>query len=121
MAVELRLASDELAEDEVQQLTEELAETLEREAGVEASLPQNAPRPGAKGDPITIGVLLLGMISSGSVVAMFNSLSAFFHRSKKLEISVTGKDGRSITLKSENVSEEERERTLSQLRPLLED
>src|SRR5690349_10203158 len=120
LAVELQVRSAELTDEEVQRLTEELAQTLREEAGVGADPPAEHPAPGARGEPITIGLLILTGLKSGAFGAVFNSISSFFHRSRKLEITLKRPDGTSLTLNSENVSEEERDRTLQRMRELME-
>ena len=119
--MELTLRSSELSDDRLQRVTEELAAVLQNEAGISAQPPEGEAQVGSRGDPITIGVLLVTALSSGAVGALFNSLTAFFQRSKTLEIDIKRADGTSLTLKSENVSEEDRDRTLEHLREFVED
>ena len=97
-------------------MTEELAQTLRHEAGVNASLPKEQSPEGARGEPITIGLLIITALSSGAVGAFFNSLTAYFQRSRKLEFTFERPDGESMTLRSENISEAERDRSLERLR-----
>jgi len=61
---------------------------------------------GAKGDPITVGLIVMALIKSGAAVALLNCLKALFLREKKLKIKVTTKDGRTVELDATNVDSE---------------
>jgi hypothetical protein len=119
--VQLAVSSSGLWDEALQDLTQELCNSLNEEAHLSASLPTAPPAPGAKGDPITLGVILLSFITSGAAVALFNTLSAYFARSKTLEFVLSKPGGSSVTVKSQNVSAEEREQTLALLSEFLYD
>jgi hypothetical protein len=62
--------------------------------------------PGAKGDPITIGTIVLALITSGSVVALINCFRGIFARERSLTISVKAPDGREVKINSKNINDE---------------
>jgi membrane-associated two-gene conflict system component 1 (EACC1) len=119
MGTSLKLSGDQLGDAELQRMTDEMADVLGREAGITAEVPRRQPGPGEKGEPITIGLLVMAAITSGAIPAFFDVVGSFVQRSRRLEISVTGNDGRTVTLTSENVSQKDREHTIAQLRDLM--
>jgi hypothetical protein len=78
MPAELVLRSNELPDAELQRLTEDLADSLRRDAAVDAEIPREAPVPGAKGEPITIGLIIMAAVKAGAIAAIFGALQAFF-------------------------------------------
>jgi len=119
--IELTLSSKEMRGKALQDLTQDLCDTLVREARINAELKKASPAKGEKGDPITMGVLVLAFITSGTAVGLINAISAYFARSKTLEFSFKKPNGDAISIKSENLTPEERERTLQQLQDFLKD
>ena len=119
--LKLSVTASDLQNEGVQSLTQDICNTLNQEAGIPANIESGSSKAGSKGDPITIGVIALSFITSGAAVALFNTVSAYFARSKKIQFTVTKSNGESISLTSENVTVEEREKTLKQLRKFLED
>jgi hypothetical protein len=62
--------------------------------------------PGAKGDPITIGTIVIALITSGAVASLIDCCRAVFVREKELRISVKTTDGRQIDIDAKNVHDE---------------
>jgi hypothetical protein len=70
---------------------------------VEISAPPRPKIAGSKGDPITIGVLLLAIIHSGAVPPLVEAIKAFLSRDHQLTITVRhGKNFVSISGKNIN-------------------
>lgn len=118
MSVTLTVRSSEIQGKALQDLTQDFCNTLVREK-LSAELKTEPPVKGAKGEPITIGVIVLAFITSGAAVALFNAMSAYFARTKKLEFSLKKDSGDTISFKSENITPEEREQTLRQLQSFI--
>ena len=108
----LKITSDDLDEEKLQDLTRDLTRTLNRETDVEATLPEEAGELGDKGDPVTIGAIVLTALSSGTVVALFNVFRTYFERRQSLEVELARPDGKKFKLKAENLDEDEIERTV---------
>jgi hypothetical protein len=84
------------------QLTRDLERDLSR-AGIQAR-PAGAPlAPGERGDPITLGVLVLALITSGAVTAMIECFKAYFSRERTLTIKFTDTDGTPVEVTRRNV------------------
>jgi hypothetical protein len=84
------------------QLTRDLERDLSR-AGIQAR-PVGAPlAPGEKGGPITLGVLVLALITSGAVTAMIECFKAYFSRERTLTIRFTDVDGAPVEVTGRNV------------------
>ena len=118
--IELTLSSKEIQGKALQDLTQDFRDTLAREARIDAQLKTTSPAQGEKGEPITMGVLVLAFITSGTAVGLINAISAYFARSKKLEFTLKKANGDRISIKSENLTPEEREQTLHQLQDFLQ-
>jgi hypothetical protein len=121
MAIELTLISHEIKGGAFEDITQDFCNTLVQDAKIDAKLKSSEPKEGAKGEPITLGVIILAFITSGAAVALFNVFSQYFDRSSTLEFSLKKKNGDSISFKSKNVTQEERERTLKKLENFLDD
>ena len=117
--IELTLSSKEMRGKALQDLTEDFRDTLVREARINAELKNASPAQGEKGEPITMGVLVLAFITSGTAFGLINAISAYFARSKKLEFTFKNANGDTISIMSENLTPEEREQTLQQLQDFL--
>lgn len=101
MDIKLSLSSDELDNDELQQLTRQLCLTLREDAGVDASPDKQESAPGARGGEWV--QIVIALISSGGMaVALVNVLTEWVKRKKSLILKVQGKDGRTIEISAEN-------------------
>jgi len=111
----LSVGSSRLADEDLHSLAQDLCASLNRETPVRAAWPEQAPAPGARGEPITLATLLLTFMSSGAAVALCEVLRSYFERDASLAIKLTREDGRSIELHTENLSAGQVERTLDVL------
>lgn len=112
MEATLKITSDDLDEKKLQDLTRDLTNTLNRETVLTATLPEEAGEEGAKGDPITLGTILLAAIKSGAVVALFEVLKAYFERKPSLAIEIERGDGQKIKIGAEQLDEEQIGKTI---------
>ena len=80
MDARLRLSSDSLTADEIQNMTRALNNTLNRETDIGAALSEQAAGPGTRGAEIEFGTIALSFLSSGAAVALFNVLKSYFER-----------------------------------------
>lgn len=101
MEITLSLSSDELDNDELQQLTRQLCMTLRDDAGMDASLAKQESTPGTRG--AEWAQIVIAAIGSGGVaVALVNVLTEWVKRKKSLTIKAEYKDGRKIEVTAEN-------------------
>lgn len=118
MSIRLTInAREKMANEELQQLTEDLCYTLTSEANLPAEIKTGQTIKGAKGEPITIGVIVLAFITSGAAVALFNTIKAYFvMATKKMEFTFEKPDGTKVTFISDNFSGKEEVATLDKLK-----
>jgi hypothetical protein len=113
MQVTLAIKSDRLAGDDLQDLTREFCATVNRETEVSAHVPERPAEAGERGDPVTLGVLLLTFISSGAAVALFETVKALFERNSSVELDLKREDGRTLTIRAQNLGPDQIERTMA--------
>jgi hypothetical protein len=64
---------------------------------------------GSKGDPITIGTLLLSLAASGGVLTtLINAIQSFLSRNDKRTVTLEGKDGDKVTITGNPSAEEKK-------------
>ena len=113
MDASLKITSNDLSDEDLQDLTHELSMTLNEETEVTATLPEETSEAGNKGDAITLCQILLTALSSGTVVALFNVLIAYLQRKPSLEIEFMRKDGQPFIVRTEHLSKDQLNQTLS--------
>ena len=104
MDATLSITCPDLSAQDLQELTRDLARTLNEETELTASLPEEPSRSaGTKGDPITLAHILLTALSSGTLVALFNVMKSYFERRSALEMVCERKDGEKFVIRAENL------------------
>ena len=116
MQVKLTLLSDAVGDDALDELTRDLCATLNKETEVSAEMAEGALEPGAKGDAMSLGTLLLTFLSSGTAVALFEVAKAFFERNSNLELELERPDGAKMVVRAKNVDAERIDSTLNEAR-----
>jgi hypothetical protein len=114
MPIKLKVYDPDADQDALAELTQELCNQAAQVDGVRAELAKSETVKGGKGDPITLGVIALTFLTSGAAVALFKVVESYAKRKKTFEFEFD--DGTTkLKLSSENLSGEERDRTLSKL------
>lgn len=104
MNVILSLQHDEMSDEDIQDLTIELKNSVNRETDLTAQLPEEAGGPGKKGDPVTIGQIILAAVGGGgAVAALMPVLQTYFARKPRLLIELDLGDGRKAKIESEHL------------------
>ena len=116
MSVTLSINSSELNAEDIHELALDLSRTLEREADISAELAEGPTEAGTKGEPITVGVLILTVLKSSAVASMFSALKSYFERNSTLEMEFERSDGSKLKIKAENVRRDQIERTMESAR-----
>ena len=94
--------SANLPDGRLARLTRDLERDLSR-AGVQAR-PVEAPSvPGERGEPITLGVIALALITHGAVTALIQCFKAYLSREPALTIRLTRPDGTQVEVNARNV------------------
>jgi hypothetical protein len=95
----LTIRCDELDDSRLDTMVRGLVRSL-REEGIDAApAPAREAVPGVKGDPVTLGAIVLGLIGSGGVaVTLLQVLKAYLERKSTLRFEITRADGRKVSL-----------------------
>lgn len=117
--MKLLLSTPELDTETLHQLTLDCCRTINAETELEARVAEEAPRPGAKGDPVTIGAIVLAFVTSGAAAKLCGVLSSYFERSSTLEVAFERGDGQRISVKAENLAPGRVDETLGLLRQFM--
>ena len=99
MNASLILAESNLDPEDLHRLTTELCRSIGEETDINASLAQ----PGTKGDPVTIGAIALGLISSGAIANLISVLSSFAGRQSSVSFTLTRPDGQTLQVGGQNL------------------
>ena len=83
-------------------LTRDLERDLTR-AGIKARPAETSPVPSERGEPFTIGVLVLALVTSGTVKAMIECFKAYLSRERALTVKLTHADGTQVEITARNV------------------
>jgi len=121
MEATLKLTSERNSPDWLQAMTRELSTVLSHNTDILAALPEPPAEPGARGDPVTIGVLALAFVTSGSAVALFEVLKAYFERDSSLEMEFQRADGERMSIRAENVGGRQIDQTMAAARAFFGD
>jgi hypothetical protein len=98
--------SADIPDARLAQLTRDLERDLSR-AGIRARPVETPPVPGQRGEPITLGVLALALISGGTVKALIDCLKTYLSREHTLTIKLTRADGKRVDVTARNVDTSE--------------
>ena len=120
MDVTIEISSKALSAEELDRITRQLAGALEQETDLAPVLPTTESGPGVKGEPVTIGALILTFISSGAAVALFGVLKAYFSREPSLKIDLKKPDGSELSLSAQNMDPARVDETLDHLKKVFE-
>jgi hypothetical protein len=94
--------SANLPDSRLAQLARDLERDLSRE-GIKARAIEAAAAPGEKGEPVTLGVLALALVTGGAVNALIGCLKAYVSREPALIIKLKGPGGMQIEVNARNV------------------
>jgi len=92
-----------LDEADLQDLTDDLCQTLNREGGIDATLAKQHGESGMKtADPILIGKIALALVGGGgALVALINVLNTYISRENHIEIEIENTKGEKIRVAGE--------------------
>jgi hypothetical protein len=119
--LEIKLSCPDLDESKLQALTRDLVRSLRDQNVGESSLATGESKPGKKGDPVTIGNIILTLIGSGGVaVGLVHVLRAYVERKSSLHFEVTRADGEKRVLNATNFGKGQLESTQNMLAEFLQ-
>lgn len=103
MELTLIVKSKSLGDDKLEDITRDLSMELNQDGNFEAKLPEESGSTGSKGDPITIGTIILLLLGGkGIVTRLIEVLKAYVERGNSLEFEFKKADGASMSFKTEN-------------------
>lgn len=117
--MKILLSAPELDPETLQQLTVDCCRTINSETELEARVAEETPGPGAKGDPVTIGAIVLAFVTSGAAAKLCEVLKSYFERSSTLEVAFERADGQKINVKAENLAADRVDETMGLLREFM--
>jgi hypothetical protein len=107
MELTLALEAEGLSDEQIDRLARSLSRDLRNELPVQEVFmcEQGDLVKGTRGDPITLGTIVLSLVGSGGVaVALINILKVFAGRDRRLKIKIKTKEGAEIQIDAENLS-----------------
>lgn len=111
------LASPELDAEDLQALTREFCNTANRENDLQAEMAYGTAAPGTRAaELVQVGNLALTFLTSGAAVALINVCKSFFERSSSLEMSFEREGGKKISIKAQNLTSNQIDKTLQTMR-----
>ena len=114
----LTVTSSQLGAAEVQSLARDLVSSINDHTDAKAALPEGAAKAGERGDPVTLGTIALSVISSGTVVALFQVIKSYFERDESLHITFVGPDGKKLDVRAQNMSPARLEETMASVQAM---
>lgn len=118
----LRIEGSDLDETRLQALSNDLARAIREEGLGHARYPTEAAPSGSKGDPVTIGALVLTLIGSGGVAGkLVDVLKAILERKPTLTFNLTRANGEKVSIGAINLSKPQLETTQKLIADFLRD
>ena len=96
--VRLSLASDRISDAALQDRVRTLGHDIERHSDANAQPEAGTAAANTKGEPITLGVLLVTFMTSGAAVAALNVLKSYLERDRSMSMTLEKPDGSKISL-----------------------
>ena len=113
MDISLQLHDAALDSENLHDLSRQLCRAIEQETPITASLKEGPAEPGTRGDPVTVGAIVMSFLGSGAAVALFSVFKAYFERHSKLEMTLQRADGKEFRIHAANLGHDQIERTIS--------
>jgi hypothetical protein len=103
MTYKIQLETSKLAPEDLHDLTREFSQELLAEVGLSNKLEYGESRSGQKGDPVTIGVILIALIKSGAVLGLVKLISSYISRVPSIEVGIVRTDGTTLTIRTRDI------------------
>jgi hypothetical protein len=104
----LRVSCADIDDSRLLSLTQDLTKSLREQNLGTIHAPKQPSQAGEKGDPISIGNIVLALISSGGVaVSLVQVLKTYAERKRSIHFEITRSDGGKLALSGENLRHEE--------------
>ena len=93
MGIALQISSAKLSDDRLQALAVNLCEKINKETNIAAEIAEGHFQEGAKGEPITLGLIILTFLAGGSAVALLDVLKSYIDKDRSIEIGILEPNG----------------------------
>lgn len=100
----LLLVDADLDDEDLHRLTTELCATIAEETSLEPSLVRGVAVPGSKGEPVTVGAIVLALITSGAIANLISVLAARVSRQSSITFNIRRPDGQSLEISAQNLA-----------------
>ena len=120
MTIQLAFSSKELDAEDLQEITTEFCQSIVREADMDARFVEGSNDKGARGEPITLGLIALTLLKSQSLVVIFNLLRSYFDREPSLDVVIQREDGAKITINARNIQPQQIDETFNKAKEFLQ-
>ena len=100
-------------------LSQEFSSDVARLSGVVSRAPAPAPSdPGKRGDPVTLGAIIIAAVSSGGALsALVGTIGSYLVRDRRTEVEIQEADGRKVRISSQSFNHKELEELLRRSLP----
>ena len=81
--------------------------------------PAAAPEPGQRGDPITLGAIIIAAVpGGGALTALVSTIGSYLARDRRTEVEVATPDGHKVRISSQSFNHKELEELLRRSLPI---
>jgi hypothetical protein len=119
MDIDVLISSSELNDERLMALTSDFLASILKETDIDARLAEGPHREHARGESISLGIIVLTFIEAGALTALFNVIKSYFDREKKI-IIVFRHENDEIALNSKNMEPDQIKETLNRMEEFLE-
>lgn len=102
---EISLAGEDLDAHDQQTRVKQLAREIEARTEARTALSRSDGDGTTKGDPLTIGALVMTFMTSGVAVAALGVLKAWIERGRVSSATIKGPDGTEVTITNTNADQ----------------
>jgi hypothetical protein len=120
MLIKMQVRAAQMPDEALQQFTLEMMRTINAETDAQAALPPAPAGQGTRGDAVTIGQIVLTALTSGTVVALFGVLKAYFERKPSLEIGFKRPGGVDFKITASQLGKDQIDQTIALARNFFE-
>jgi hypothetical protein len=119
MDVHVSIVAPDVPSDMLQAFTDDVCTAINRETAFTARRETAPSVLGSRGDPVTIGAIVLSVLTGTTASGLLDVLKAYVQRRSSIIIEVTRPDGKKVSLTAENLGHGQIEQTREALNALL--
>lgn len=109
------------SDEKLQNFSRNVVQAISADTDIEAQLHEIESRDlSYRGDAVTLGTIALGLITSGSIVALLEVFKAMISREKTVKFVLENGQGQKIEIEAKNLSSEEFANTKNVVKSMFE-